>query len=127
MSYRRPVLAYHVIFGAYGFWLPNDPRGSWSTYVGSSALHQFGSATKTVARRSVARANHDHDVRLAAKRSLKYPAVQFSGIQARLLRSDSARPLRRANMLCMPARSCPTMHISLSAASSALCDKLPDI
>ena len=24
----RGVLAYHVIFGAYGFWLPNDPRGS---------------------------------------------------------------------------------------------------
>lgn len=30
------VLAYHVIFGAYGFWLPNDPRGSWSKFVASN-------------------------------------------------------------------------------------------
>jgi len=29
------VRGYHVIFGMYGFWLPNDPRGSWSDYVGS--------------------------------------------------------------------------------------------
>jgi hypothetical protein len=29
------VLAYHVVLGAYGFWLPNDPRGSWSDFVGS--------------------------------------------------------------------------------------------
>jgi hypothetical protein len=27
------IRASHVIFGAYGFWLPNDPRGSWSTFV----------------------------------------------------------------------------------------------
>jgi hypothetical protein len=27
------ILGYHVIFGAYGFWLPNDPRGSWSDFV----------------------------------------------------------------------------------------------
>jgi hypothetical protein len=29
------ILAFHAIFGAYGFWLPNDPRGSWSDFVGS--------------------------------------------------------------------------------------------
>ncbi len=24
------VHGYHVIIGAYGYWLPNNPRGSWS-------------------------------------------------------------------------------------------------
>lgn len=38
----RPVLAYHIIFGAYGFWLPNDPRGSLSRYVFASRLAAFG-------------------------------------------------------------------------------------
>ncbi len=35
-----PVMihAYHVIMGAYGFWLPNDPRGSWSAFVGAGNL-----------------------------------------------------------------------------------------
>jgi len=26
------VIAYHAIFSTYGFWLPNDPRGSWSEF-----------------------------------------------------------------------------------------------
>ena len=29
------VLVAHVIITAYGFWLPNDPRGSWSDFVGA--------------------------------------------------------------------------------------------
>src|SRR4051812_39201122 len=32
---REMIVGYHVIFSAYGFWLPNDPRGSWSDFVGS--------------------------------------------------------------------------------------------
>ena len=24
------VIAQHLVFTTYGFWLPNDPRGSWS-------------------------------------------------------------------------------------------------
>ena len=27
------VIAYHLIYTTYGFWLPNDPRGSWSDFV----------------------------------------------------------------------------------------------
>ncbi|MBL8794049.1 MAG: transposase [Planctomycetia bacterium] len=77
------VHAYHVIFSAYGFWLPNDPRGSWSDFVGAWELLRFGNATKTTERRSLAWDPHDVARRLAAKQVLKYPAVQFTGIQAR--------------------------------------------
>ena len=76
------VLAYHAIFGAYGFWLPNDPRGSWSDFVGRWELARFGKATKIGGRRSVAHVPHDRRLREEAKRALKYPAVQFSGRQA---------------------------------------------
>jgi len=44
------VRAYHVIFCAYGFWLPNDPRGSWSDFVRSWELLRFGKATKQLKR-----------------------------------------------------------------------------
>jgi REP element-mobilizing transposase RayT len=76
------VLAYHAIFTAYGFWLPNDPRGSWSDFVGSWELFRFGPATKTDTRRSVAAKPHDRALREAAKRALKYPPVRFDGHQA---------------------------------------------
>jgi REP element-mobilizing transposase RayT len=77
------VLGYHVIFTAYGFWLPNDPRGSWSDFVRSWELLRFGPATKTDERRSVAGVPHDRAARLAAKAALRYPPVEFSGLQAR--------------------------------------------
>ncbi|MHC4662423.1 MAG: transposase [Planctomycetota bacterium] len=79
------VLAYHVIFGAYGFWLPNDPRGSWSSFVGSWELFRYGGATKTDTTRSVARVEHDRNMRLRAKKNLKYPAVRFSSGQIRAI------------------------------------------
>lgn len=61
------IIGYHVIFGMYGFWLPNDPRGSWSDFVGSWELYRYGPATKTTERRSLAYQPHEHEKRLAAK------------------------------------------------------------
>ena len=76
------ILAYHVIFSTYGFWLPNDPRGSWSDFVESWELLRFGKATKVTTARSLAAAAHDGRLREGAKRALKYPPVRFSGRQA---------------------------------------------
>src|SRR5262249_3835201 len=76
-------IGYHVIFGAYGFWLPNDPRGSWSDFVGSYELFRYGPATKTTETRSLAHCQHDVQRRLATKEALQYPPVNFTGIQAR--------------------------------------------
>jgi len=79
-----PMLhGFHVIFSTYGFWLPNDPRGSWSDWVRRWELLQFGKATKVSTRTSVASAKHDGELRRAAKRALKYAEVRFNGTQAR--------------------------------------------
>jgi REP element-mobilizing transposase RayT len=93
------VLAYHAIFGAYGFWLPNDPRGSWSDFVGSWSIFRYGPATKTNETHSVAHQPHDVQLRLAAKKALKYPAVQFTGIQARVVGRDSANYVRDSGLV----------------------------
>ena len=77
------VHGYHVILGAYGFWLPNDPRGSWSDFVGKWELVRFGKATKGLTRLELTEAEERE--RLAAKSLLEYPAVQFSGLQARAI------------------------------------------
>ena len=36
------VIAYHLIWTAYGWWLPNDPRGSGSTEVHSDIIAELG-------------------------------------------------------------------------------------
>jgi hypothetical protein len=36
------VIAYHLIWAAYGWWLPNDPRGSGSREVRSDIIAQLG-------------------------------------------------------------------------------------
>ena len=36
------VIAYHLIWTAYGTWLPNDPRGSGSTSVNTPELAELG-------------------------------------------------------------------------------------
>jgi REP element-mobilizing transposase RayT len=76
------IRAYHLIITAYGFWLPNDPRGSWSDWVRRWDLLRFGNATKVTTRRSVAGKRHDVQSRQEAKRALKFPPVCFTGRQA---------------------------------------------
>ena len=75
------VHGYHVIVGAYGFWLPNDPRGSWSDFVGRWELVRFGRSTKSLQRHELT--PEEEQERLDAKRALQYPPVQFTGLQAR--------------------------------------------
>ena len=77
------ILAYHSIVSAYGFWLPNDPRGSWSDFVRSWELLRYGGPTKVDTPRSLADRPHCVERRLQAKNALRYPAVQFTGVQAR--------------------------------------------
>src|SRR5262245_21179122 len=76
------VIAYHVIFSTYGFWLPNDPRGSGSTEVRAENLRPFGPATPDTTRHSVERRSHDRAARRAAKQALTRQEVVFDGYQA---------------------------------------------
>jgi REP element-mobilizing transposase RayT len=92
------IVGYHIIFSTYGFWLPNDPRGSWSDYVGSWELFRYGPATKTTERRSVAHREHDRNLRLRAKTALKYPAVKFTGVQARAVARGFAEYTDRSGL-----------------------------
>src|ERR1700748_781167 len=72
------VRLYHAIFSAYGFWLPNDPRGSWSEFVHSWELFRAGGIAKAVTgQRSYALETHDADRRRSAKQSLLFPPARF--------------------------------------------------
>lgn len=36
------VIAYHLIWTAYGWWLPNDPRGSFSKFICANVIAKLG-------------------------------------------------------------------------------------
>jgi REP element-mobilizing transposase RayT len=85
------VLAQHLVFTAYGFWLPNDPRGSWSDFVRSWELYWYGAATKVTTRASVASRAHDRDLRRAQKSALRYDPVHFTIAQMQCIARGFAR------------------------------------
>lgn len=109
------VIAHHIIFGAYGFWLPNDPRGSWSREVWAEHLRPFGPATKVSTRSSVAHVDHDRKRRLAAKRTLMYPAVRFTGRQAQTVTKAFAETSRMLELLVYACAIMPD-HVHLVIA-----------
>jgi REP element-mobilizing transposase RayT len=91
------VLAHHLIITAYGFWLPNDPRGSWSDFVRAWELFLAGGrATKVDTHRSVAKKPHDRAKRLETKKHMVREPVRFSGLQARAIANGIADYVRRS-------------------------------
>lgn len=108
------VHAYHVIWGTYGFWLPNDPRGSWSDFVGSWELAFFGRATK-----SLERINVDIEEwarwRAAALQALLYPAVVLSQEQCASVGQGFANAVAKSGYT-MWACSIMSEHVHLVIA-----------
>ena len=94
------VLGYHLIITAYGFWLPNDPRGSWSDFVRAWELFLAGGrATRIDDHRSVAHVAHDRKKRLETKKHMVRPAVRFNGLQARAIARGFADYVTRSGLV----------------------------
>jgi REP element-mobilizing transposase RayT len=116
------MIAQHLIFGAYGFWLPNDPRGSWSDAVWAGPLREFGPPAKVSTRESLAHREHDHALRLQAKQALRYPTVRLNGLQARAVGRGFAQIIRE---LDVEVYACVVMpdHVHLVTAKHCLAGK----
>jgi REP element-mobilizing transposase RayT len=83
------ILARHLVWTAYGWWFPNDPRGSWSKEVWTPAIRGLGTAGNPSARgrRTVQPSPDELQHWLQkAQRFLKHPPV---------LLDTSARELAR--------------------------------
>ncbi len=108
----RSVIAYHLIMTAYGFWLPNDPRGSWSDFVRSWELSRFGPATKITLRHSLADNAHDRQLRLAAKAALVRKPVHFAGKQCQAIGMGFRNYCHRSDCIIHACSILPT-HVHL--------------
>jgi len=107
------VHGYHAIFGAYGFRLPNDPRGSWSDFVGAWELLRFGRATKSIQRCELTESQERE--RQRAKLALKYPPVRFSDVQAQAIGRGFATAVRRSGFTIWACSIMPE-HVHLVIA-----------
>lgn len=77
------IHGYHVILPCYGFWLPNDPRGSWSDVVRKWELLKFGESTCSIERRELSELSPaELASREQARKSLTYEPVNLTGLQA---------------------------------------------
>ncbi len=108
------IHGYHVIWGMYGFWLPNDPRGSWSDFVGSWELARFGTATKSVERL-------DRDLsqwavwRAAALKAPKFPSVSLTGAQIEAVAAGFTNGIRKSRYTIWACSILPE-HVHLVVA-----------
>lgn len=107
------IHGYHGIFGAYGFWLPNDPRGSWSDFVGKWELVRYGRATKAIDRKTLTEV--EKQKRELAKRALKYPAVHLTGEQARAVGNGFANSVEKSGFTIWACSIMPD-HVHLVIA-----------
>ena len=76
MPYNPTVIAYHLVWTAYGTWLPNDPRGSGSQGVATPLLTELGDVhygrRRSQPSPSAVSAFYEH-----AEPRLQYPVVRF--------------------------------------------------
>jgi REP element-mobilizing transposase RayT len=108
------VHAYHVIWGAYGFWLPNDPCGSWSDFVASWELARFGKASMSESRDSAA-LTRLVKWRERAQESLKYLQVILTGQQAQSVGKGFAEAVRKSRFSILACSILP-QHVHLVIA-----------
>ncbi len=77
------IHGYHVVMPMYGFWLPNDPRGSWSEFVRRWEIARFGPPKRTLERTELDELTElELRNRAEAKAALLYPEVSINGEQA---------------------------------------------
>jgi len=91
------IHGYHVILPHYGFWLPNDPRGSWSVFVARWELARFGKTTRNLEQRTLAQLSPEELAeREAMRAALKYPPVKLTGRQALSVANGFKRQCRKS-------------------------------
>ena len=100
-------IAYHIVLGAYGFWLPNDPRGSWSRVVASSELLQYGPATKVTTLQSVAHRPLDPAWKQHAQTALKHEPAVFDAPQILAIGHGFGNAITEGKYVCFACAILP--------------------
>lgn len=105
------VIAYHLVWSLYGWWLPNDPRGSMSTSIRKDLIAQLGELhhgrKRVQPAASVLREFYD-----VAKSKLEHPLLQFAPTDFPIVAESFARIIEQHSYTCYACAVMPD-HIHI--------------
>jgi len=96
---RPIVIAHHLIMTAYGWWLPNDPRGGTSNTVANDVIAELGElhhGRRTIQPPSDAIA----EFYLRAKEVLRFPLLEFGRQEVHAIADAFAEGIHRHRYTC---------------------------
>jgi len=93
------VIAYHLIWTLYGWWLPNDPRGSTSRFIHSDVIFELGNLH--YGRKRVQPSSCEiREFYEVAKTRLKFPLLTFAPPDLRIVAGAFADSISRHRYTC---------------------------
>jgi REP element-mobilizing transposase RayT len=99
------VIAYHLVWTGYGWWLPNDPRGSMSHCTANEEIAQFGESH--YGRRTIQPPSTTiRRFRDRASDVLKYPLLNFNDEQIQLIAEGFLLAIKES---CYTSYACAIM------------------
>lgn len=105
------VLAYHLVWTSYGWWLPNDPRGSMSRVIASNVLKDLGELH--YGRKRIQPASSDiRQFYENAISLLKFPFLTFSDAEIAAVGQGFADAVARCRYTCHACAILPD-HVHL--------------
>jgi REP element-mobilizing transposase RayT len=105
------VIGYHLIWVAYGFWLPNDIRGSTSRCIRNDVIADLGAIH--YGRKKVQPATKDLRAFFArAREKLMFPVTEFSSREVAVIAESFARLITTCKYTCYACAIMPD-HVHL--------------
>jgi REP element-mobilizing transposase RayT len=105
------VIAYHLIWTAYGYWLPNDPRGSMSKSIACDVIAELGKLH--YGRKKIQpSARVIREFRERSKYVLKHPLLSFNNSDFAVVAEGISDAIRLNNYTCYACSIMPDhVHI----------------
>jgi REP element-mobilizing transposase RayT len=105
------VIGYHLIWTLYGWWLPNDPRGSTSERIRNDLISELGELH--YGRKHVQPSSREiREFYLGAREKLRYPLLTFSPSDFHQVGGAFAETCKRHRYTCYACAVMPD-HIHL--------------
>jgi hypothetical protein len=105
------IIAYHLIWVAYGFWLPNDIRGSTSRCIRSDVIGELGAIH--YGRKKIQPAAKDLRAFFArAQEKLMFPVMEFSAREVAVIADAFAQLIATCRYTCYACAIMPD-HVHL--------------